>query len=113
MEGKEGREREGGEGKGRRRGKGKEWRERKGGRGVRLPLSKFLDPPLHPTDAGGFLLDFPAEVMQRYRSTATDPAEVLLTSFISRWRKCALLSALLVLSWRFTKFSYLLTTESG
>jgi len=38
-EGMEGREREGGEG-----------REREGGRGLRLPLSKFLDPPLHCID---------------------------------------------------------------
>jgi len=39
--------------------------------------------PFH--SQGGFLLDFPAEVMQQSRSTATDPAEVLLSSFISRW----------------------------
>jgi len=32
-----------GKGKG---GEGREGREREGGRGVRLPLSKFLDPPL-------------------------------------------------------------------
>ena len=44
MEGKWGvREREG---KGGRGEKGREGREREGGRGVRLPLSKFLDPPL-------------------------------------------------------------------
>ena len=51
----------------------------------------------HPTHAIGWFpagLDFPAEVMQRSKSTATDPAEVLLTSFISRWWRCALLSAL-------------------
>ena len=34
------------EGKGK---KGREGREREGGRGVRLPFSKFLDPPLLPT----------------------------------------------------------------
>jgi len=36
-----------GKGKGGRGGKEREEREREGGRGVRLPLSKFLDPPLH------------------------------------------------------------------
>jgi len=36
-------EREGKRGRGE---KGREGREREGGRGVRLPLSKFLDPPL-------------------------------------------------------------------
>ena len=36
-------EREGKRGRGE---KGRKGREREGGRGVRLPLSKFLDPPL-------------------------------------------------------------------
>jgi len=41
-----GKGRAGGERKGEKRAKGREGREREGRRGVRLPVSKFLDPPL-------------------------------------------------------------------
>ena len=69
MRGK-GKGRERGERKGGRRGEGREGREREGGRRVRLPLSKFLDPPLRRNIAENF--NRLSRVHERYRQTTDD-----------------------------------------